>query len=80
MKFVKFDEEISKTAANHNLKVFLDEFMSSNIKLAKVEFKEGEYKSVNVAVSCLRNSSYRHGFPIKFFKRKNDIYMERQDI
>lgn len=79
MKFVETNEKIVRTRA-HNLKVFFEEFISSNIKFAKVELKEGEYKTPGVAISCFRNSCNRYGFPIRFFLRKEEIFMERKDI
>lgn len=80
MKFVECKEGLPERTDKKNLKIYFEEFMSSNIKVAKVEFNKGDYKSIKIAYRCIHASVKRHGFPIKVHKIGNNIYLVRKDI
>lgn len=80
MKFVKCDAEFVERRTKKNLKVYFKEFISSNIKTAKVEFNKGDYKNIEVAYSVIQVAVKRHGFPIKVHKIDDAVYLERIDI
>lgn len=64
----------------HKLQTFLRDFMSSNIKFAKVELSADEYSSPTVARSCMDIAAKRGAFPVKVRLRGNDIYLVRTDM
>lgn len=76
MRFTEV-KEVPKKAAYHKLKDDLERFVQSELKVARIDFHEGEYKSADVAVSCLRVAIKRHGFNnIEVFKRGDHVYLE----
>lgn len=80
MKFVECKEGLPERTEKKNLKVYFEEFMNSNIKVAKAEFNKGDYKSKIIAYKCLYNSARNYGFPIGVHKIDNEIYLVRKDI
>ena len=79
MKFVEV-KDVPKRNRQKNLQVFIDEFMSANIRCAKIEFKEHEYKNINIARSCIQTAVKRSGAPIYVVKRDDNIYFIRKDM
>lgn len=79
MKFVKVDK-ISGQRTRNNLKVFLNEFMCSNVAIAKVELHEGEYASFRVARRSIECSARRCCLPVKAGYRKDGVYIYRTDM
>lgn len=76
MRFTKVDA-VPKGRTNHKLKDDLERFVQSGVKVARVDFYEGEYKSARVAVSVLNVAIKKHGFNgIKVFQRGNAVYLE----
>ena len=76
MRFTKVDE-VPKKAAYHKLKDDLERFVASGLKVARVDFHEGEYKSAKVATESLRIAIKRHCFNgIKVFQRSGHVYLE----
>lgn len=82
MQFVKFEGKIPEIKRIHrkNLKGYFDEFMSTNIKVAKVMLNEGEYKDVVVARNVLNRSVVNHGYPITVRRVGKEIFLIRRDI
>lgn len=80
MTFVECDAEFVERRTKKNLKVYFKEFMCSNIKTAKVEFNEWDYKNSAVASRVLWVAAKRHGFPIKVHKNGDEVYLIRTDI
>lgn len=80
MTMAKVDTMPAKRCSKKCLMDIFNEFISMNVKLAKVEFEENEYKSVKVADSVLRVAAKRYGVPIKVRMRNDEIYFERRDI
>lgn len=79
MKFVEV-KEIPGKRENHRLKDKWEEFMASNIKIAKVDLKEDEYASAHVASSVMRISIKHYGYPITVIRRGDEIYLVRRDM
>lgn len=76
MRFTKVDE-VPKKKAYHKLKDDLERFMQSGVKIAKIDFHEGEYKSATVAANVMRVAVKRHGINgIKVFLRGDNVYLE----
>lgn len=79
MKFTEYKGEIPR-ADRKNLKCFFEEFMSSNVEIAILEFNEKEYKSLDIARESLAQSVKRYGFPITVMKRKDQVFLIRRDM
>ena len=82
MKFVEIDS-IPKTGDRFpykRLRDIFDEFMNMNIKLARVDSIDNEYKNSNVAYAVLYNGIKKYGYPINIYLRNALIYLERKDI
>lgn len=78
-KFKKVDivpEKIKKA----RLKADWQEFMDANIKIAMVDLKQYNYKSVDVARTVMACSVKRFGLPIDVVKRGDEIYLVRRDM
>lgn len=76
MRFTKVDE-VPKSRTNHKLKDDLERFVQSGVKIARVDFYEGEYKSARVAVGVLRTAIKKHGYNgITVFQRGDNVYLE----
>ena len=61
-------------------KAELTEFMNMNIKCAKVTYGASEYTTPQSAYTSLFKAVKRYAFPIKVFRRKNEIYLMRTDM
>lgn len=79
MKFVEV-KEIPCYKRNHRLKDMWDEFIASNMKMAKVDLDIDEYSNLSVAASVMAVSIKRYGYPIKLVRRDGNIYLVRKDI
>lgn len=76
MRFTKVDE-VPKSRTNHTLKDDLERFVQSGLKIARVDFYEGEYKSARIAAGVLKIAIKKHGFNgIKVFQRGDNVYLE----
>lgn len=80
MNFVEVERLPEKRRPKKSLKNLFNEFMNMNIKLAKVDLNERDYKSVAVAYSVLRNAAKKHDYPIKVYLRDGNVYFMRRDI
>ena len=79
MKFVQV-EKLPKSRKRYRLSVYLDEFMDSNIRIAKVDLSSEHYKDVRSAYSSLHKSANNFGYPIKVMLINNEVYLVRKDI
>ena len=76
MRFTKVNE-VPKKKSYHNLKDDLERFVASGLKVAKIDFHPGEYKSATIAANCLKEAVKRHGFNgIEVFQRGDNVYLE----
>lgn len=79
MKFVPVNE-LPGRAEKKSLKHVFKEFMAENVKYARVDLTQFDYKSPTVAFSVLSIASRRHCVDIKVHIRNNEIYFERTDM
>ena len=63
-----------------SLRLYFDKFMDMNVKYVAVKFDIYDYVNANSAYVCFRNAVKRHIYPIKVYKRNDQIYLERTDI
>ncbi len=80
MRFTEVNE-VPKKKAYHKLKEDLERFVQSGVKIAKIEFHQGEYKSATVAAGVLRVAIKRHGFNgIEVFQRGDNLYLANNNL
>ena len=79
MKFVKVDK-VPERNRKKRLREFLDEFMSANIKVAKVELNEGDYKTPEVRARCIYHSVKMGAYPIRVTRVKDEVFLIRKDM
>lgn len=76
MRFT-YVEEVPNKRAYNNLKDELERFVQSGLKVARVDFHEGEYKDSHSAANCLRQAIKRHLYNgIMVFERNGNVYLE----
>lgn len=84
MKFVEVKEVPAKADTvkrkKGELKLYLDRFMTRDIKIAKVEFSPEEYTAMIGAYNALRRACQRHVFPIDVIMRNGEVYLIRRDL
>lgn len=75
-------KEIPRGTANRNMLLVkeLEEFVLMGIKMAKLTYTPGAYKSVYTCYSTLFKVIKREHFPIKMKIRNNEIYLVRTDM
>ena len=64
----------------HKLRRFLDDFMLTKAKHFKVEYAEGEYKSVHHGYKALHVAAKNGKYPIEVSWRKGEVYLTRTDM
>lgn len=79
MKFTVV-KEIPERTKKKKLLHILDEFMNMNVKYAKFEFNENEYKTASSANGNLRKAANNYGYPITVRMVDGVVYFERRDI
>lgn len=79
MKFVEV-KEVPGVRQDNLLKSKWVEFMAMNVKVAKVDLSEHEYKSATVAQSVMSVSIKRFGYPITVTRRGDELYLIRRDM
>lgn len=57
----------------------LEEFLSMDVKLARIEFDPGEYCSSVSAYSPIQRCIKNNRYPINMFMFEGDIYLQRRD-
>ena len=81
MKFTKVEDVPGVERRRYsNLKGDWKEFMAMNVKIAKVDLTQYNYKSVTVAAQVMQKSVNRFGHPIDVVKRKDEVYLVRRDL
>lgn len=65
---------------NFKLKALFEEFIALNVKIVKLDFDEGDYKSPDVARSVIGVSAKRHCYPVKAALRSGEVYLIRTDM
>lgn len=79
MKFVPV-ESLPNRRMKKSLSVLFKEFMAMNVKIAKVDLNEQDYKSPRIARSVLGNAAKRHCVSVKVCIRDDEIYFVRTDM
>lgn len=80
-KFIKVDETPEILKRNYsNLKADWKEFMGMNVKVAKVDLAQYNYKSPIVAAQVMGRSVKYHGQPIDVVRRRNEVFLVRRDM
>lgn len=79
MKFVPVNE-LPERKQKKSLKHVFKEFIAMNVKIARVDLTQFDYKSPKVAYSVLGLASKRHCVDIKVHIRNDEIYFERTDM
>lgn len=80
MKFTVDEEPTKRRTKCKKLRNIFEEFMRMNVKAAKYEFTENEYKSVSSAGGNLYKGARRWGYPIDVVRRGGEIYFVRKDM
>lgn len=80
MFYTKIEKLPNGKRRRSNLRVFFDEFMSENIKIAKLNFDDGTYCSAKSAQNTLTQSAKRRGYPIDVEIINGEVYLIRRDI
>lgn len=81
MKFVEV-KEIPKTLreGKYCLKHYWEEFMKMDVKVARVDLSDHDYKTVKNAQTTFLASIKRYGYPISASIRGGEIYLVRRDM
>lgn len=82
MRFTVVDDiELKKgRCQSKELKYVFKEFINMNVKVARVDFTEFDYKNVHSAYNNLQKGAARHCVPIRVTKIGDSIYFVRTDI
>lgn len=88
MKFIEVDEykdiyerrRYYKKGASGRVIKYVEEFMSMNIKAARVEFEDWEYTSSLGCYSAFRQLIFRRQMPIDLKMADGEVYLIRTDI
>lgn len=81
MRFTVVDEKVlEKRCKQKQLKYVFMEFINMNVKVAKIDFNEFDYKSIDSAYNNLHHGAKRHCVPVQVTKIGDSIYFVRTDI
>ena len=81
MKFVKVERIPGHTKVKQKpVKGVLEDFLSSDVKCARVDLEDGEYSRPSTAYSTLYEACYRYKLPLAVTFRGGDIYIFRTDM
>lgn len=70
-------EQVPEVKKYHKLQEMLKQFADSNAEVVKIDFDDGEYKSLDVARNVLGVAVKNSKRPIRVMKRGNDIYLAK---
>lgn len=80
MRFIEVKGFVPRQKKWGRLRVELETFMSMNIKTAKVDYAECEYKKSITCYKCLWNAARRYAMPIRVAMIDGEIYLIRRDM
>lgn len=75
MKMTPVNKVPERDNPKKHLQAMLDEFMKSEASVVRLNIGPEDYSNLTVARSCIAIAATRSGYPIKVFKRKDDIYL-----
>nr|DAP19094.1 MAG TPA: hypothetical protein [Caudoviricetes sp.] len=76
MKLIPVDQ-IPKMNGYHKLQELIEEFVSGNAKIVKVDFSTEDYKSPTVCRSCLAAAIKRSKRSIKVWRRGSEVFLSK---
>lgn len=79
MKFVEV-KEVPERTHKKDLRKILEDFMTTNIKVAKVDFNDGDYKEARYCANSIAVAVRRAALPITVTRRGEEVYLIRRDI
>lgn len=79
MTFIQVDN-LPERRGRKDLRGFLKEFMTEDIKMAKINLNVMDYKCPRHCYNALHTSIKTGGFPIKVHMRNDEIYLVRTDL
>lgn len=83
MKFVKVEslpESNMRYTPMYKVEARIREFMNMNIKIARVEYKEDEYKNVKTAYQGFKKACKRYAAPVDVRTINKELYLIRRDM
>lgn len=83
MKFVEVKDIPSRSKSKHKrgyMKIWMDNFMSQGIKMAKVVFDEDDYSGPFSCYQAYRAGIARHVYPVDVKLRNGEVYLIRRDM
>lgn len=79
MTFTKV-KEVPKRNDKHDLRALLNQFVAEDIKVAKLNFNEHDYKRASYAATACAQSVKRGKLPIAVMRRGEEVYLVRTDM
>ena len=76
MKLIPVDQ-IPKMNGYHKLQELIEEFVSGNAKIVKLDFSTEDYKSPTVCRSCLAAAIKRSKRSIKVWRRGSEVFLSK---
>jgi hypothetical protein len=81
MRFTVVDEkEFIERREQKKLKYEFMRFIKMNVKVARVDITDSDYKSIHVAYNVLSKGAQRHEVPVQVTRMGDSIYFVRTDI
>ena len=68
-------EQIPRVSGYHKLQDLIEEFVSGDTKIVKVDFSKDDYKSPPVCRACLAAAIKRSKHAVKVWKRGNEVFL-----
>lgn len=75
IKLVEVKEIPKSRRGKQHLANFLDEFMKSDMKLAKIEYHDRDYVDAKSCYKCCSRAAKHSGLPIKVLRRGENVYL-----
>ena len=76
MKLIRVDT-LPKKNVKKRVQEFIKEFADSDMKIAKVDFTERDYKSPRVCYSCIGVAIRRSKRPVRVCMRGDEVYLTK---
>ena len=84
MKFIEVTtlplKKRSKPAGYKSIRYFVEEFLASGVKYAKVLYDKADYTHNRACVSALRKAIKTQSLPVRLQEINTDIYLIRKDM
>lgn len=70
-------EAVPKRRSRHHLQDLIEEFVTGDAKVVKIDFNDHDYKSSQVCRSCLGVAAKKSGHPIKVSLRDGEVFLSK---